>query len=242
MRPRDHEMPFLTMNHGSPRCSLSAWFGVPSACAAVPQHSHPSWRESGFYLCPPGPFLALLRRPALPWTWWHPVSLMPPPVTAFSPSQTAVPPARSPRRAGRGTGKPTLHGHPPLHVLPLAPPAVTRGVAVGTLLAPRCGSPAGSLAAGARRDGTGWTGRSTQCWQTCPSASASGMLSTAVAPACSALAGWRWRGCLAANAGENQWDSTVGPLFCAVGVPPPLIAVSQVESRGRWQSSAFSCA
>lgn len=234
MRPRVHEMAslcVLTMNCGSPGCSLSAWFGVPSAHSAASQHSRPAWRESGFYLCPPGPFLALLRRPALLWTWWHPALLVPPPVTAFSPSQTAVPPARSPRRAGRNTGKPTLPGHPPRHVPPPAPrwPAVTHWPVAGTSPAPGFGSPVGTPVAGARRGGTGWRGRSTRCWRTCPSpsASASGMLSTAVVPARSAPAGWRWRGYLAANAGEKQWVSTVvrggglPPLLLSGGPPPP---------------------
>lgn len=220
----------LTVNRGHLGCSLSAWFGMPSARSAVFQCSHPASRESGFYLCPPGPFLALLRRPALPWTWWHPASLAPPPVTAFSPSQSAVLPARSPRRAGQSTEKLTLPGHPPCRVPQLAPcrPAVTPWVAVGTSLAHGFGSPTGTPAVGLQRGGTGWRGRSTRCWQTCPSpsASASGTLLTAMVPGHSALAEWRWRGYLDANAGEKQWDSAVvrgwGSPFYAVGGPPPL--------------------
>lgn len=244
MSLRVHEMAclcMLTLNCGSPGCSLSAWFGVLSAHNAVSQCSHPTCRESGFYLCPPGPFLALLRRPALPWTWWHPASFVPPPVTAFSPSQSAIQPARSPRRAGRSTGKLTLPRRPLSRVPLPAPcrPAATCWAVVGTSLAPGFGSSVGTPAVGVQRGGTGWRGRITLCWQTCPSPSASAnrMLSTAEAPARLVLAGWRWRGYLAANAGKKQWVAAV----VRGGIFPPPNHLPQAESRARWQSSAFSC-
>lgn len=197
----------LAVNCGHLGCSLSAWFGMPSTQSAVFQCSHPVSRESGFYLCPPGPFLALLRRPALPWMWWHPASLTPPPVTAFSPSQSTVLPDRNLRRAGQSTEKLTLPGHPPCHMPQLAPcrPAVTCWVAVGTSLAHGFGSLTDTLPVGVLRGGMDWRGRSTRCLQTCPSpsASASGMLLTAMVPGHSALAEWKWRGYLDVNAGEK---------------------------------------